>query len=176
MSIRLVRNLGKLSVDSLLPMVHLDWQERQRARLAVVVSDGRAAAIMLSRSEPMREGDVLESEDGLRVMVHAAVQPLLEIKAPTPFELTRVVYHLANRHATTMLMPHAVYIEPDPILAELVTHLGASVEQVERPFEPERGAYHGVHSHAHHHGEIDDEDRRFGNIGEELSQRAHATR
>ena len=37
----------------------------------------------------------------------------------------------------------------DHVLEDMVRHLGARVEHVEEPFEPEAGAYH---SHEHHHG------------------------
>ena len=74
-----------------------------------------------------------------------------------------------------MLTQDAIYIESDPVLADLARHLGATVSTVQRPFEPERGAYHGTHHHDHHHaGELGDEDREFGNIGEALSRAAHA--
>jgi urease accessory protein len=119
---------------------------------------------------------VLSTEDGRRVKVISALEEILEIRAQSPFELMRLVYHLANRHAPAMLTADAVYIEPDPVLADLARHLGGNVNTVYQAFEPERGAYHGAHHHdGHHHsGELDEEDRTFGNIGEALSRAAHA--
>ena len=176
MTITLIRNFGKLGGKAVPVTVKLSWQERQRSRLAVMLDNGEPAAIMLPRGEPIQEGDVLGSESGQQVRVVCAAEEVLEIRAQTTFDLMRLIYHLANRHAPAMLTAHAVYIEPDPVLADLARHLGGNVNTVYQAFEPERGAYHGAHHHdGHHHsGELDEEDRTFGNIGEALSQAAHA--
>jgi urease accessory protein len=174
MAIELIRNLGKTNAGSVPVTVKLTWQERQRSRLAVMLDNGEPAAIVLPRGAAMQEGDVLSAEDGRQVGVESAAEEILEIRAQTTFELMRLVYHLANRHAPAMLTRDAVYIEPDPVLADLARHLGGSVRTVRQPFEPERGAYHGVHHHDHHHAdELETEDREFGHIGEALSRAAH---
>lgn len=171
---QLIRNLGKASGASARIAVKLSWRERQRSRLAVMLDNGESAAIVLPRGEPMQEGDMLSTEDGKHVRVERATEEILEIRAKTSFELMRLAYHLANRHALAMLTIDAIYIEPDPVLADLAQHLGGIVSKVHRPFEPERGAYHGAHHHGHHGNELQDEDRDFGNIGEVLSRAAHA--
>jgi urease accessory protein len=175
MSLLLTRNLGQNSGQQPIAKARLTWQERQRVRLAVVLDNGQPAAIILPRGEPMQEGDLLSTEDGQQVRVERAAEEILEIRAKTSFELMQLVYHLANRHAPAMLTDEAIYIEPDPVLADLVRHLGGIVNKVYRPFEPERGAYHGTHHHDHPHaGELEDEDRDFGTLGEALSRAAHA--
>jgi urease accessory protein len=40
-------------------------------------------------------------------------------------------------------------LEYDAVLADMLTRLGASVEQVSLPFQPETGAYGGGHRHGH---------------------------
>lgn len=174
MAIQLIRNLGQMGDASAPNTVKLSWQERQRSRLAVMLDNGEPASIVLPRGEPLQEGDLLSTEDGQQVRVECATEEVLEIRAKTGFELMQLVYHLANRHALAMLTHDAIYIEPDPVLADLACHLGGIVKTVYRPFEPVRGAYHGMHHHDHHHGELEDEDRNFGNIGEILSRAAHA--
>lgn len=181
MPIQLTQNLGQSPDLKPNATVRLSWQERQRARLAVVLNTGESAAILLPRGEPMRDGDLLVSQDGFYVAVENAAEDLFEITAANSIALMRLIYHIANRHTPAMLAEHAIWIEPDPVLADLVKHLGGSVESVHRPFQPELGAYHGAslhhhegHSSSHSHGELDDEDRRFGNIGEALSRAAHA--
>lgn len=179
-----------------LPSVVLTWRERQRSRLAIVMDNGQAAVISLPRGTTLTDGDVLASDTGEQVLVRAASESLLAITADTPFKLLRLVYHLANRHVSAMLTTHAIYIESDPVLADMVVRLGGAIELTEQPFEPERGAYHGaaaqpqshshhgemapsgdghVHSHGHRHSHdgVDDIDRKMGNVGEELSRQAH---
>lgn len=159
--------------------VGLRWQERQRCRIAVMLDDGRPAAILLPRGETLRDGDRLSSECGEHLRVRADPEELLRITATAQLDLIRLVYHLANRHVRAMLTSDAVYIEPDPVLAAMVRHLGGQVEIVQCAFEPERGAYHGSsepHSHGHSHAELDATDFELGSVGEELSRQAHARR
>lgn len=158
--------------------IGLSWQERQRSRLAIMLHDGRAAAILLPRGETLADGDLLASECGQLLRISALPEKLMQITASHPHDFIRLVYHLANRHVRAMLSQDRICIEPDPVLADMVVRLGGRLTDVEQPFEPERGAYHGGpgHHHGHGHGDIDSEDKQMGSIGEELSRQAHARR
>jgi urease accessory protein len=104
----------------------------------------------------VRGGDVLLAEDGSFVKVLAAPQPVLRITHcsahGTPFDLTRAAYHLGNRHVPIELQPDHLKIEPDHVLAEMLTRMHLIVAEVNEPFEPENGAYsaHGDHGHGGH--------------------------
>ncbi len=177
------------------PVLSLSWADRQRSRLAAMLPNGRAVAVILPRGEQMQHGDVLCGDAGERLWIKAAEEEVYQITAHNAFELMRVVYHLANRHVKAMLAADAVYIEPDSVLADMVRGLGAQVEVVQQAFLPEGGAYatghvhgpdcnHGEHradhgrGHSHHdHGEdhaLSAEDQARGNLGEQLSIAAHA--
>ncbi len=167
--------------DEHLPVLELTLEDRQRSRLAALLPNGRAVAVMLPRGESMLHGDILTGETGERVLVQAAAEALLLIRANNPFELMRIVYHLANRHVRAMLLPDAALIEPDQVLAELVRRLGGTVEKTHQPFIPEGGAYAGgAGGHAHHHHQhpsecgVELQDEAMGQIGEQLSIAAHA--
>jgi urease accessory protein len=116
---------------------------------------------------------VLEGEGGALVLIEAAPQPLARVCAETPLQLLRIVYHLANRHVPAQIEESAVLIERDPVLERMIASLGARIEHVEQPFEPEAGAYHEG-GHAHSHGIEPDDPART--IGEELSIAAHRAR
>jgi urease accessory protein len=164
-----------------LPVLELTLEDRQRSRLAAMLPSGRAVAVILPRGESMQHGDMLTGETGERVLVQAAAEALMRIRANNPFELMRIVYHLANRHVRAMLLPDAALIEPDQVLADLVRRLGGSVENTCQPFIPEGGAYSGdASAHAHHHHQhpnecgVELQDEAMGQIGEQLSIAAHA--
>lgn len=165
-----------------LPVLELTLEDRQRSRLAAMLPNGRAVAVILPRGESMQHGDVLTGETGERVLVQAAAEALMLIRANNPFELMRIVYHLANRHVRAMLLPDIALIEPDQVLADLVRRLGGTVENTRQPFIPEGGAYSGdvgAHAHAHHHQHPSEcgvalQDEAMGQIGEQLSIAAHA--
>ena len=163
---------------SVIPTLSLTYNERQRNRLAVMLNDGQAAAIVLPRGQFLQSGDVLTGADGALLRIQAKPEPLLCAHASSGLDLIRLVYHLANRHVRAMLTPEAVYIEPDPVLADLMKQLGATVETVSAVFEPEAGAYAGGHHHSHgshdKHSDSDtDGDAAMGKIGEMLSMAAH---
>lgn len=153
--------------------IRLTFNERQRNRLALMLPDGQAAAIVLPRGQFLQSGDVLLSNDGKALVVQACSEQLMLITADTRLALMRLIYHLANRHVRAMIQDSAVLIEPDAVLEQMVKQLGGHVEMVQAEFEPEAGAYAGGH---HHHGEDDPADRAMGNIGEMLSIAAHQAR
>lgn len=152
------------------PRLRLTWDERLRSRLVTMTYAGTAVAISLPRGTLLRDGDVLGGADGSRAVIEAAPQPLARITAGEPLLLMRAVYHLANRHVPAQVTAAAVLIERDPALERLAEDLGARVEHVVLPFEPEAGVYrHGGPAH----GAVDDP---AGGIGEELPIAAHRAR
>ena len=162
------------------PVLELTLEDRQRWRLAAMLPNGRAVAVILPRTEHMQHGDVLCGDQGERVVVQAAVEELFCIQASSPFELMRIVYHLANRHVRAMLATEAVWIQPDPVLADMVRRLGGTVTVVQQAFIPEGGAYAAGQGGGHHHHQhatecgVEEHDQAMGNLGEELSIAAHA--
>jgi urease accessory protein len=147
----------------------LGYDERVKSRLAAICSDGTAVAILLPRGSVMRDGSLLATEDGLIVRVVAAAQPVCRITAETPLALLRAVYHLANRHVPACLASDHALIEPDPVLERMLESLGARIEHLQMPFDPEPGAY-GAHSHG------ESEREAAATIGEQLSIEAHRER
>jgi urease accessory protein len=156
-------------------VVRLSYDERVKSRFAAMTEDGIALAVLLPRGSVLRDGTVLAAADGTFVIVQAAPQALARVRAATPLQLLRSVYHLANRHVPAQLAADHVLIERDPVLERMLASLGATVEHVEQPFDPEAGAYDG-HQHAHGHGHRDEVDDVSANVGEQLSIEAHRAR
>ncbi len=126
----------------------LDYDQRHRRRMAMTTAGGLEFLLDLSQAVPLRNGDALVLEDGRIVAVEAEPEPLAEIATPTPAELLRVAWHLGNRHLPTQLLGDRLRIRCDPVIEDMVDHLGATVAHVVAPFDPEGGAYvHGHHDH-----------------------------
>ena len=137
--------------------VTLDWDVRQKSRFETTDSNGRSVGVFLQRGQVVRGSDVLVADDGSLIKVEAAPQTLMRISACTvhgsPFDLTRAAYHLGNRHVPIELQPDHLKIEPDTVLAEMLSAMHLIVNTVEEAFEPEGGAYSSHHGHSHHeHG------------------------
>ena len=142
--------------------VQLDWDVRQKSRFAATDSQGRTLGVFLPRGTLVRGGDVLVADDGSLVQVHAAPQPVLEVRHcsahGSPFDLLRAAYHLGNRHVALELKPDHLKLEPDHVLADMLRQQHLIVTETQSAFEPEGGAYGGGgghghgHAHAHDHG------------------------
>ena len=144
--------------------VELDWDVRQKSRFDATDSQGRALGVFLPRGQVVRGGDVLVAEDGSLVVVKAAAQAVLEVRAcaehGSPLDLLRAAYHLGNRHVTLEVQPDHLKLEPDHVLADMLRQRHQIVTESQGAFEPEAGAYAATgghaqghsHDHAHDHG------------------------
>ncbi|KPF72528.1 urease accessory protein UreE [Bosea sp. AAP35] len=144
--------------DRVVDTLTLDHDDRNRRRLALKADGGLGILLDLDKATAIGDGDAVKLEDGRLVLVKAAPQSLLEIRAENPLRLMRVAWHIGNRHTPAEITADAIYIENDHVLAEMVRGQGCAMSAVMRPFQPERGAYdhdhsncdHPSHDHRHH--------------------------
>ena len=137
-------------------VVRLDYDRRTRRRMTLVGSGGLSFLLDLTKAPVLRSGDGIRLEDGRIVRVEAAPERLLEITCADEKALARIAWHLGNRHLATEIGDRVIHIRDDHVIAEMVAGLGAAVRSVDRPFNPEGGAYgHGaVHGHSHGHHQV----------------------
>jgi urease accessory protein len=131
------------------PTLTLDFDSRRKSRLAATLDNGEEVALVLPRGTVLRDGDVLVAQDGALVRVVAAAEAVLMVTARDGLTLTRAAYHLGNRHTPVEVGADYLKLEYDPVLADMLKRIGAMVEQVTLPFQPESGAYGGGHKHGH---------------------------
>jgi urease accessory protein len=142
-----------VKADKVIDTVVLAHEDRQRRRAVLKTVHGSEILLDLDKAGVLSEGDALKLDDGGLVLVTAATQDLIEIRAENPLRLMRVAWHIGNRHTPAEITADALYIEDDHVLAEMIRGQGCSTTKVSRPFKPERGAYdHGGHDHGHDHG------------------------
>ncbi len=145
----------KLAVkaDKVVDTVELDHEERHRRRVTLTGINGTELLLDLDKATALKDGDALKLEDGRLVQVKAAPEKLMEIKSDNPLRLLKAAWHVGNRHTPLELTADALYLAEDHVLEEMLRGLGVAIAHVERPFEPERGAYEGHdHDHDHHDG------------------------
>jgi urease accessory protein len=140
-----------VKAEKIIDTVTLDHDDRQKRRVALKGEKGLDLLLDLDKTTLIGDGDALKLEDGGLVAVRAAPEKLLKITAENALRLTRIAWHIGNRHTPAEITADAIYIEADHVLAEMVRGQGGLAEEVWRPFQPERGAYdHGGHGHDHH--------------------------
>jgi urease accessory protein len=130
-------------------LLTLAFDERRKSRLATTLDTGEEIGVMLPRGTVLADGDILVADDGGLVRVIAAPQPVLRVTGTSALALTRAAYHLGNRHTPVEIGDGYLQLEDDPVLADMLRRLGMKVEQANRPFTPETGAYGGGHKHGH---------------------------
>lgn len=129
----------------------LPFDQRQRSRLRVTLSDGAHAALALPRGSVLRGGDLLRLSDGRVVRVVAAQEGISTARSSAQRALLRAAYHLGNRHVALELGDGYVRYLHDHVLDAMVRDLGLTVIFEQVAFEPEAGAYSGGPRDAGHH-------------------------
>ena len=139
---------GLWDPDRQVDAVLLDFDERHRRRILLHTLGGADLLVDLPQATRLREGDGLRTECGGIVRVRARPEPVLDIHAP-PATLLRIAWHLGNRHLPTQLLPDALRIRADHVIAAMAAGLGGHVHEASAPFDPEPGAYAATpHAHA----------------------------
>jgi urease accessory protein len=132
-----------------LPRLLLPFELRRKSRFKATLGNGTAVALFLPRGSVLRDGDLLEAEDGSFLRIEAAPENILLVTAETSYALMRAAYHLGNRHIPVELGKDYLKLEIDPVLQEMLGQLEVSVREETSPFQPEGGAYGGGHRHGH---------------------------
>jgi urease accessory protein len=127
----------------------LTAEERQRSRYPFITAEGRDVYVELGRGTCLSGGDRLQSVDG-SVVVEVVARPewVMAVTAEHGTHLLQAAYHLGNRHVSLEITATHLYLLPDPVLRGLLEQRGLRVEELERPFQPELGAYE---QQPHHH-------------------------
>lgn len=125
----------------------LPFERRQKSRLRTRLESGAEVGLFLERGTILREGDFLQSEDGLLIRVVAAAEQVYLVRCSSTLQLMRAAYHLGNRHVPLEIGAGWLKLKRDAVLRDMLLGLGATVSDAELPFDPEAGAYGGGHTH-----------------------------
>jgi urease accessory protein len=127
----------------------LSFELRQKSRLLTRLASGEEVGLSLDRGTVLRGGDRLVADDGRVIRVVAADEALMEARCGDAAALARCAFHLGNRHTPVEVRDGALRFGADEVLAAMLRGLGATVQPLSAPFEPEAGAYAaGHHDHS----------------------------
>jgi urease accessory protein len=130
------------------------FDDRHRRRKRYAGEKGTSFLLDLPEAVVLRDGDGLLLEGGGVILVRAAAEPLIEIRAQDAGHLMRLAWHLGNRHLPAEIGAGRILIREDHVILRMLQGLGATLRKVDAPFNPEGGAYgeHNRHEGHHHHG------------------------
>ncbi|WP_417435063.1 urease accessory protein UreE [Hoeflea sp.] len=138
--------------------ITLDETARHRRRMRMVsdrMANGAAIAFLLDlpQARLLRHGDGLLLDDGRVIEVCAEPEKLMEVRGRDPRHLLSLAWQIGNRHLAAEITETAIRLRSDHVIRDMLLGLGASVQEIEAPFDPEGGAYGGAHAGHHHHGD-----------------------
>jgi urease accessory protein len=118
-----------------------DFEQRFRRRFVFATEAGWEFLLDLKQAARLRDGDGLVLEDGGIVRVVAQREALVQITAFDDLTLTRLAWHLGNRHLPVQILRHALRIRANPVIEDMIERLGGEIEPITAAFDPEPGAY-----------------------------------
>jgi urease accessory protein len=115
-----------------------------------MTSDGGLSFLLdLPEARLLHNGEGLVLSDGRIVEVRAAPEALYRVHPKSSRHLLQLAWHLGNRHCPTQIDADTLLIRRDHTLRAMLEGLGATVEEIDAPFDPEGGAYSAPHGHHH---------------------------
>jgi urease accessory protein len=145
-----VRSTGQWNASEAIDRIVLDADERHCRRVVLTGDRGTKFLLDLPHATALRDGDGLVLDDGSIVRVSGKPELLVEIAATSVHELSRLAWHIGNRHTDMQVVGDKLRIRHDHVLEDMLRGLGAHLTPIEAPFDPEGGAYdHGPHEYGH---------------------------
>lgn len=144
-----IKQAGTWDASAACDRVVLEASDRQRRRIVLSGENGTEFLLDFAKPATLRDGDGLALDDGSVVLVAGAPEDLIEIAAGSALDAVRLAWHLGNRHTDVQVMGDKLRIRRDHVLEDMLRGLGAKLEPLAAPFDPETGA---PHEHGHGHG------------------------
>jgi urease accessory protein len=117
--------------------VVLDAGDRNRRRIVLTGEQGTEFLLDFEKPVTLRDGDGLALDDGAIVLVAGEPEKLVEISAPRALDAVRLAWHLGNRHTDVQIIGDRLRIRRDHVLEDMLRGLGATLNAIEAPFDPE---------------------------------------
>lgn len=86
---------------------------------------------------------------GVFIRIDPAPEAVLVITG----DLTRLAWHIGNRHTPCQILSDRLVIREDHVLERMLLGLGATIRRESLPFRPEGGAYGHGRTMGHSHGD-----------------------
>lgn len=162
---------GEWPVSAARGAVTLDFADRHRRRMRLTLDEGGGDILLdLPRAVRLSDGDGLELSDGGWVLVRAACEDVIDIRAANAVDAMRLAWHLGNRHLPVQILPDGgLRILYDHVIEAMVRDLGGVMTRRHDIFAAEGGAYEGHggaseigHEHSHGNGQRHGQGHRRG--------------
>jgi len=134
--------------DNCTDRVHLTYEDRFLRRKVLTTERGMRFLVDLAQTTSVDHHKAFALPNGACIAVIAAEEDLYAVTG----DLSRLAWHIGNRHTPCQIEKNRLLIQRDPVIGHMLEHLGATLTEVTEPFTPEGGAYGHGRTHAHEHG------------------------
>jgi urease accessory protein len=138
---RQIKPAGEWNLADAVDCITLDAHERHRRRIVLTAEAGTIFMLNLAHAATLRDGDGLLLDDGGIVRVAGRPEPLIEISADSPQQMARIAWHIGNRHVEMQVVGDRLRVRRDHVIEHMLHGLGAFLQPIDAPFNPEPGAY-----------------------------------
>lgn len=141
------RQVLRQNTQDSIDRIVLAYDERFLRRKRLTCESGASVMVDLAETISLNDGDSLVTDDGRKLAIVAAEEPVVIVKGNLP----RLAWHIGNRHTPCEVTANHLVIRRDHVLEAMLAGLGAEITLALAPFRPEGGAYgHGrTLGHAH---------------------------
>jgi urease accessory protein len=129
--------------------ITLAHDERRLRRKLLTLPKGDEIFLDFPQALSLENGDRLQLEDGRTIEIRAADEAVFEIRGRDAAHLSKLAWHIGNRHLPAQIEKTRILIKRDHVIREMLVGLGATVTDTTDHFSPEHGAYHS-HGDAGH--------------------------
>lgn len=140
----LLRNAATGAIDRVI----LSYDERFLRRKRLTCASGASFMVDLAETISLNDGDAFLLDDGRKVAVVAAEEPVVQVTGNLP----RLAWHIGNRHTPCQVAEGHLVIRRDPVIESMLKGLGATLTLHIAAFRPEGGAYGHGRTMGHDHG------------------------
>jgi urease accessory protein len=137
---------AKGTPDDTITLAH---DERRLRRKLLTLPKGDEIFLDFPQALSLENGDRLQLEDGRTIEIRAADEAVFEIRGRDAAHLSKLAWHIGNRHLPAQIEKSRILIKRDHVIRDMLVGLGATVTDTTDHFSPEHGAYHS-HGDAGH--------------------------
>ena len=123
----------------------LTYDDRFLRRKVIKTAQGEALFVDFEHTTSLNHGDAFELTDGRFIECVSAQEPLYRVTG----DLVRLAWHIGNRHSPCEITAEYLLVPRNHVMKDMLAKLGADVEDVLWPFNPEGGAYGHGRTHGH---------------------------
>ena len=131
--------------------ITLSYDDRHKRRIVMNGDNGLIFLLDLPKATELQHGSDLLLDDGRHVKVIAAKERLMKVTTKNTRHLLTTAWHIGNRHLTCEVKENCLMLRYDHVISDMLQKLGANVQNVDAPFNPEGGAYGLGRTHSHEH-------------------------